>query len=236
MVRRYDRFARRRAMQKGFNKQARNDYFNRLTTGLVGVPVIYEGVTYRSKTEARWAVFFDALGLSHEYEKPVWMRPSSGDPYSGYQIHPDFWLSGPGVWVEVKSNKFSEETRDRVDDLVRETYRPCVMLIGTPKSKHYEIIESKEGGGIEVMDFTFAYGLKFTDAEVRNAVRSAKSAHLTTVESLRPIPPEPKIMVDPITGSKTTFYPETGPSELDSRRDWPANRRGRTLYPQARYY
>jgi hypothetical protein len=230
-----DRFHRRREQQERFNEQARNDYFDRLTSGVVGVPVIYEGVTYRSKVEARWAVFFDTLGIVHEYERSVRMPPSPGDPYSGYEIHPDFWLSDSGVWAEVKSNEFSDEARDRVHDLVCETYRPCVMLIGTPKLKHYEIIESKEGGGTEVMDFTFAYGLRFTDTEVRIAVRSAKSAQLTTVESLRPIPPEPKIMVDSITGSKTTIYPETGPSELDSRRDWPAKSRGKTLYPDARY-
>ena len=33
-----------------------------------GIPTTYAGVRYRSRLEARWAVFFDMLGWQHAYE------------------------------------------------------------------------------------------------------------------------------------------------------------------------
>ena len=32
------------------------------------IETVYNGYRFRSRLEARWAVFFDALGLEYEYE------------------------------------------------------------------------------------------------------------------------------------------------------------------------
>ena len=32
------------------------------------IETIYKGYRFRSRLEARWAVFFDALGIEYEYE------------------------------------------------------------------------------------------------------------------------------------------------------------------------
>jgi len=47
--------------------------------------------------EARWAVFFDALGIDFEYESEGYELPSG-------RYSPDFWLPtfGGGMWAEVK--------------------------------------------------------------------------------------------------------------------------------------
>lgn len=56
----------------------------------------YGGQRYRSRTEARWAVFFDTAGLAFEYERrPV--KLSSGEMYL-----PDFYLPDLNAWFEVK--------------------------------------------------------------------------------------------------------------------------------------
>lgn len=58
----------------------------------------YKGCNFRSRLEARWAVFFDALGVKWEYE------PEGFDLGEMGWYLPDFWLptfSG-GMWVEVK--------------------------------------------------------------------------------------------------------------------------------------
>lgn len=64
------------------------------------LPTIYAGITFRSRLEARWAVFFDALKLRWEYE-PEGVSVDSG----GY--FPDFRVS-PGnvspLLVEVKGD------------------------------------------------------------------------------------------------------------------------------------
>ena len=59
-------------------------------------PTTYNGVTYRSRTEARWAVFFDALGVTHKYE-PEAIKLSTGVGYL-----PDFWIDDFKAWFEVK--------------------------------------------------------------------------------------------------------------------------------------
>jgi hypothetical protein len=71
-------------------------------------PVTYMGVHFRSMLEARWAVALDRMGdiYAWEYEPQGFMLPSCGVP--GCDRHPsrpylpDFYLSGLGIWVEVK--------------------------------------------------------------------------------------------------------------------------------------
>lgn len=58
----------------------------------------YKGYRFRSRLEARWAVFFDALSLSWEYE-PEGFHTSAG-PYL-----PDFRVmtpQGKPIWYEIK--------------------------------------------------------------------------------------------------------------------------------------
>ena len=45
----------------------------------------YSGILFRSRLEARWAVFFDALGVKWEYEKEGYELPSG-------RYLPDFFL------------------------------------------------------------------------------------------------------------------------------------------------
>lgn len=60
----------------------------------------YRGYRFRSRLEARWAVFFDALGLEWEYEP-------QGFEANGYRYLPDFRIAsnhGAHWWVEVKGD------------------------------------------------------------------------------------------------------------------------------------
>lgn len=59
------------------------------------IETIYKGYKFRSRLEARWAVWFDSLGIQWEYEK------------EGYQLRsgwylPDFWLPQFNAWFEIK--------------------------------------------------------------------------------------------------------------------------------------
>jgi hypothetical protein len=78
----------------------------------------YHGCRFRSRLEARWAVFFDQLGIEWQYEAEGYQL-SDGTRYL-----PDFWLptfSG-GMHVEVKpdggdfskARKFAEEAHVRM--------------------------------------------------------------------------------------------------------------------------
>ena len=60
------------------------------------IETYYNGYRFRSRLEARWAVFFDAMGIKYEYE-PEGFTMSDGTMYL-----PDFYLPESGQFFEVK--------------------------------------------------------------------------------------------------------------------------------------
>lgn len=71
------------------------------------IETTYAGVTFRSRLEARWAVFFDEMGIAWLYEPEGYKLPS------GWYV-PDFLLPSCGTFVEVRGH----EGRVDVDDLL----------------------------------------------------------------------------------------------------------------------
>lgn len=66
-------------------------------------PTMYRGRQYRSRLEARWAAFFDGLGLSYEYE-----------PYDLGAWSPDFHITNLDILVEVKPlSEFDQSVWDK---------------------------------------------------------------------------------------------------------------------------
>lgn len=60
------------------------------------IETFYNGYRFRSRLEARWAVFFDALGIRYIYEPEGYGLPN------GMAYLPDFYLPDLKIWVEVK--------------------------------------------------------------------------------------------------------------------------------------
>ena len=73
-----------------------------MATKLNAIETRYKGYRFRSRLEARWAVFFDTLKIPWEYEKEGYDLGEDG------WYLPDFWLptvgnfDGVGIWAEVK--------------------------------------------------------------------------------------------------------------------------------------
>lgn len=65
---------------------------------LKAIETRYQGYRMRSRLEARWAVFFDALDIPYEYEKEGYELGEAG------WYLPDFWLPKLDCWVEIKPN------------------------------------------------------------------------------------------------------------------------------------
>jgi hypothetical protein len=59
----------------------------------------YAGYRFRSRLEARWAVFFDQAGIPWEYEPQGYLISRVNKPYL-----PDFRLPDCGTWIEVKGS------------------------------------------------------------------------------------------------------------------------------------
>lgn len=72
------------------------------TTQIKPIETYYNGYRFRSRLEARWAVFFDAAGIKYQYE-PEGYRYTDFDDNEYFYL-PDFYLPDFNIWVEVKGN------------------------------------------------------------------------------------------------------------------------------------
>lgn len=85
----------------------------------------YDGILFRSRIEARWAVFFNSLGLDYEYEKEGY------DLGDGKAYLPDFWLPSLDAWIEIKGADPEEDACDLAHRLsVASEYRVYVFFGG----------------------------------------------------------------------------------------------------------
>jgi hypothetical protein len=71
------------------------------------IPTFWNGRYFRSRLEARWAVFFDELGIAYEYEKEGY------DLGSGIKYLPDFWMTDLKFWIEIKPTTSTDEEYEK---------------------------------------------------------------------------------------------------------------------------
>lgn len=70
----------------------------------------YNGYRFRSRLEARWAVFFEVMGIYYIYEPEGFERRFDDGEIIRYL--PDFYLPRYGLYAEVKSAKTRGEIND----------------------------------------------------------------------------------------------------------------------------
>ncbi|MDD5049632.1 MAG: hypothetical protein PHH49_08570 [Candidatus Omnitrophica bacterium] len=107
----------------------------------------YRGYRFRSRLEARWAVYFDELGLKWEYEMEGF---DLGE--AGYYL-PDFWLPQVRMWAEVKANDFNDAENTKARALAEATGRPVLRLVGPPDFKTYLAWEPPMEDWMEEYDY-----------------------------------------------------------------------------------
>lgn len=83
----------------------------------------YNGYRFRSRLEARWAVFFDALDVPYEYEKEGF---NLGD---GLMYLPDFWVPHLEMWVEIKGTSSDVDWR-KIQYCAKQSERGVLVLSG----------------------------------------------------------------------------------------------------------
>lgn len=77
---------------------------------IAAIETRYAGCRFRSRLEARWAVFFDHLGVPWEYEPQGYLIGDlAGNVWTGPYL-PDFRLAG-SWWVEVKGSPTLDDVR-----------------------------------------------------------------------------------------------------------------------------
>ncbi len=82
----------------------------------------YKGYRFRSRLEARWAVFFDTANIAWDYE-------CEGYNVSGKYYLPDFYLPEHVAFFEVKGTADCDE--QLLQDLATLTNKPVILAVGT---------------------------------------------------------------------------------------------------------
>jgi hypothetical protein len=80
------------------------------------IETIYDGYKFRSRLEARWAVFFKEAGIKYLYENEGYALPS------GWYL-PDFYLPELNLFVEVKQVEPTDEENQLMAELITLTQK-----------------------------------------------------------------------------------------------------------------
>ena len=107
----------------------------------------YKGYRFRSRLEARWAVFFDALGVEWVYE------PEGYDLGEAGWYLPDFWLPRLDTWIEIKPYAPSDNEIFKMWSLAQARIQKNVckenfFLCGTPGLPQIVMDVTDRGNGL----------------------------------------------------------------------------------------
>jgi hypothetical protein len=95
-------------------------------TKIEAVPVVYDGVQFRSSLEADWACTLNHLDMRWHYEPRTLTLPS------GIRYVPDFWLPSLRTFIEVKG-VLGDPRMHKPGELEKEvTITGAIVLIGLP--------------------------------------------------------------------------------------------------------
>lgn len=115
-----------------------------MITEIKPIETIYRGYRFRSRLEARWAVFFDSLGVKYEYEPEGFKLPD------GSMYLPDFYLPRFEIFIEIKANRDLDDGKAEAFALSGDC-GGILVCYGQPIDHDYRFITSYEsnddGGG-----------------------------------------------------------------------------------------
>lgn len=98
------------------------------------IETVYNGYRFRSRLEARWAVFFYMAGIKYEYEP-------EGFEVNGHLYLPDFYFPKYDIFGEVKGKPFTNEEKEKMAWAI-DYGGPCsngVIFFGNiPSEKEFE--------------------------------------------------------------------------------------------------
>lgn len=140
----------------------------------------YKGYNFRSRLEARWAVYFDAAGIGYKYED------------EGYELRngvfylPDFTLLEMGSsdigYAEVKPAVMTDDELLKCALLAKESGRIVALLEGMPDHRFWRTAEGINADGTVKIGKCVLFGPKIASMLQAN-IDAAKSARFEFGES-----------------------------------------------------
>jgi hypothetical protein len=105
----------------------------------------YKGHRFRSRLEARWAVFLDDLPIKYIYELEGFKLKG------GLRYLPDFFLPDVGIYVEVKpTRKIDLQSFRKIVAFAYASEGPLLLLIGVPSQEEILLMD---GYGNDLQEF-----------------------------------------------------------------------------------
>lgn len=150
----------------------------------------YKGYRFRSRLEARWAVFFDHLGIEWQYEPEGYDLSEYAEWFLGQKVGlylPDFWLPTERAWVEIKGALPESHFLETIEEC-----EMAALCRHTKANAGYVFYGQADAPGfVTYMDSDFninrsnegAVILEFVGADINGAIKAAKSARFEFRES-----------------------------------------------------
>lgn len=115
-----------------------------MSEGMRSIPTTYRNVKFRSRLEAKWAAFFDRLGVIWEYEPDGYL--TSAGPYLPDFLLPWVWARNgtQGVFLEVKPEYPSKEEQDKAEALCLGSGRTVLVVTESPLPKQWGVPQWEE--------------------------------------------------------------------------------------------
>jgi hypothetical protein len=113
---------------------------------LKAIETYYDGYKFRSRLEARWAVFFNSMGINYKYELEGYdLGPA------GYYL-PDFWLPDYKIFVEVKPlYKILDHEKLKATELSKQSDSPVLILFSCFEKQTHLLFDKETVWRISLM-------------------------------------------------------------------------------------
>ena len=102
-----------------------------VTMNIKAIPTNFLGIQFRSRLEARWAVFMEVCQVKWQYE------PEGFDLGDGVFYLPDFWLPRLDCYLEIKPTRPDEDAMDKAFRLALGSKKDVYILYGFPGVPDY---------------------------------------------------------------------------------------------------
>jgi hypothetical protein len=130
----------------------------------------YNGYNFRSRLEARWAVWFDCMEIKYRYE-------SEGFDLDGKAYLPDFWLPDLNIWIEIKPSPPNHKEVEKAVMLEEKTGDRVMFFVGDCwPSECYRVYFTRENGVFKELfdDYWNDSAQTFKEARAFRRARSAR--------------------------------------------------------------
>lgn len=114
--------------------------------GIQAIETVYKGYRFRSRSEARWAVFFDTLGIKYIYEPEGYVFDD------GTHYLPDFYLPNAKMFFEVKGLELTKEDESKINKLITYSGKNVAVGYSDMSFQATSIYEDQKGNPICDMD------------------------------------------------------------------------------------